>query len=415
MRTYPRRFRGAGLLASGLVMALSVLSVAGLAAAGSPAGAQAPDDGQLYGLTATPTSGLADGQQIEVTVTHDETDPLFLAQCTVDVLDVEAGPDRVREYCGNEHPETIPAGTNVVPYSVRSSFESLEGQQRSCAAGVPGDCILYVSTSAYAGFSYLPIEFGPAQPYRVTVEPAGGLDDGQEVEVTVSGHDRPLRLVQCTASVVGTSYDMEILGEFCSGGNEPAVPAPGPATVTTTVAREFESLLGYQRSCGDARAGCVLGVFVLDGSVRNFSYAPIDFAPPPRIVVDPSDHHVDGQRVRVGGADIPDSYVGPPFWVFPTTGEWVVAQCGAGIADDPTVLGVFTHCEPQPGEGAVEVRGGLVDTHVVVRSSITSVLGDEIACTAGDGCVVALVRVEAAGSVTAFTAPLSFDGPAAST
>ena len=121
MRTYPRRSRGAGLLAIGLIanrrragndlLALSVLSapsVAGLAAAGSPAGAQAPDDGQLYGLTATPTSGLADGQQIEVTVTHDETDPLVLVQCTADVLDLEAGPDRVREYCGNEHPETYP-------------------------------------------------------------------------------------------------------------------------------------------------------------------------------------------------------------------------------------------------------------------------------------------------------------------
>jgi hypothetical protein len=413
MRTCSPRLRGLRLLVSGLIVALAA---AGLGDAGSQASAQptrpaqTPGDGQLYQLAATPSSGLTDGQQIDVTITHSESVRVYLSQCTADVLDLDSGPDRVIDYCRVGDPAGVPAGTSVVPFTVRSSFVSTGGDQRSCAAGVPGDCVLYASTSAYAGASSLPIEFGPAQPYRVTVEPAADLVDGQEVEVTVTGHDRPLRLVQCTSQVIGTSYDMEILGEFCTGGNEPAVPGPGPGTATTAVARDFRSVLGYSRSCGDARGGCVLAVFELDGGVRGFSYAPIDFEPPARIVVDPEQHHHDGQRVRVGGAEIPDSYVGPPFWVFPTTGQWVLTQCGAGVGDDPTILGVFTDCAAPAGGGVVEVRGGLVDTHVVVRSAIASVLGDEIDCTPAGACVMALARVESDGEVTVLTAPLSFDG-----
>jgi hypothetical protein len=69
---------------------------------------------------------------------------------------------------------------------------------------------------------------------------------------------------------------------------------------------------------------------------------------------------------------------------------------------------VFTNCAP-PGEGAaVEVAGGAVDTNITVNSAITGALGDEIDCTSGDGCVVALVRLESGGEVTALTSPLTF-------
>jgi pimeloyl-ACP methyl ester carboxylesterase len=141
-----------------------------------------------------------------------------------------------------------------------------------------------------------------------------------------------------------------------------------------------------------------------------FTDYPVDSAPDTpssQLVLDPATEHSDGQEVHVTGSEIPDSYVGPPLWVFPTTGEWVATQCGAGVEDDHSVLGVFTNCTPPAGE-AVDVQGGTVDTNVTVSSAITSVLGDEIDCTTGDGCVVALTRVEEGGEVSVITAPLSF-------
>jgi pimeloyl-ACP methyl ester carboxylesterase len=138
-----------------------------------------------------------------------------------------------------------------------------------------------------------------------------------------------------------------------------------------------------------------------------FTDYPVD-APPPQLVLDPATGHVDGQSVHVGGDGIPDTYVGPPFWIFPTTGEWVVAQCGAALEEDATIGGVFTYCAPPAAGAVVEVQDGVLDTDVVVRSAITGILGDEIDCTTAGACVVALARVESGGAVTVLTAPLSF-------
>jgi hypothetical protein len=90
-----------------------------------------------------------------------------------------------------------------------------------------------------------------------------------------------------------------------------------------------------------------------------------------------------------------------------------VSQCGAGLEDDRSIGGVFVNCAPQ-STAAAEVSGGNLNTHVTVRSSITGALGDEIDCTSGDGCVVALVRVERGGGVTVLSAPLSFGAAGAS-
>ncbi|HEY8524586.1 MAG TPA: alpha/beta fold hydrolase [Acidimicrobiales bacterium] len=130
-------------------------------------------------------------------------------------------------------------------------------------------------------------------------------------------------------------------------------------------------------------------------------------APSSELTLDPETGHRDGQAVGVTGTGIPDTYDGPPFWVFPATGQWALTQCGAGIRDEQTILGLFTHCTDRAGE-PVEVRGGTLDAEIAVRSSITAILGEEIDCTGGDGCVVALARVERDGQVTVLTAPLSF-------
>jgi pimeloyl-ACP methyl ester carboxylesterase len=138
-----------------------------------------------------------------------------------------------------------------------------------------------------------------------------------------------------------------------------------------------------------------------------FTDHPVDDAAPPSLTLDPASGHADGQSVHVTGSDVPDSYAGPPFWVFPATGGWVLTQCGAAVEDDPSLLAFFTACAPRD-DATVEVANGLVDTDLVVRSSITGILGDEIDCTTEGTCVAALARVESTGDVTVLTAPLSF-------
>ena len=139
-----------------------------------------------------------------------------------------------------------------------------------------------------------------------------------------------------------------------------------------------------------------------------FTDYPVDTeAPEGGLTLDPADGHTDGQEVGVTGSNVPDTYAGPPFWIFPATGGWVLTQCGAGIEDDPSIGGFFTHCAGRD-DAAVEVQGGAVDASLVVRSTITGILGDEVDCTAAGACVVALARVERGGEVTVLTAPLSF-------
>jgi hypothetical protein len=139
-----------------------------------------------------------------------------------------------------------------------------------------------------------------------------------------------------------------------------------------------------------------------------FTDYPVDgTAPAPRLVLDPATGHTDGQSVQVTGTDIPDTYVGPPFWIFPTTGEWALTQCGAGIEDDLSIAGIFTQCALQTAAG-VAVPDGTVDADIVVQSAISSVLGDDIDCAPAGACVVALARVESTGALTVHTAPLSF-------
>ena len=142
-------------------------------------------------------------------------------------------------------------------------------------------------------------------------------------------------------------------------------------------------------------------------SVVFTDYPVDDAAPAARLTLAPASGHADGQSVQVTGSDVPDSYAGPPFWVLPATGGWVLTQCGAGVEDDPSLLGFFTACAPRD-DATVEVADGVLDADLVVRSSITAILGDEVDCTAEGACVAALARVESSGEVTVLTAPLSF-------
>jgi hypothetical protein len=126
------------------------------------------------------------------------------------------------------------------------------------------------------------------------------------------------------------------------------------------------------------------------------------------LAASPSSGLADGDTVTLTGSDLMASYEGPPFWIFPSTGGWGIAQCGAAVVDDPTILGVFTHCA-LASPATVHVPGSTASVEVPVASSITSILGQEIDCaSAPEACVVIVARIEQDGSVSVHDAPVTF-------
>jgi hypothetical protein len=116
----------------------------------------------------------------------------------------------------------------------------------------------------------------------------------------------------------------------------------------------------------------------------------------------------DGAAVTLSGTSVRASYDGPPVWIF-TSGVWGIVQCAAAVADEPTILGVFTHCAGAEGTGPLAVPGSTFATEVTVRQQITPILGGSVDCAAAAGaCVLAIARVEADGGVSLHTSPLTF-------
>ena len=157
----------------------------------------------------------------------------------------------------------------------------------------------------------------------------------------------------------------------------------------------------------DDPPGCAIGVTGQQG--QGLILTPVEVAPgAPGLRVSPSWALVDGQEVGVTASALPLTYDGPPFWIFPTTGNWLLAQCVAPLAAQPTILDVFTRCAAVPGGGAVEVGDPYADLGAVtVTASITPILGQATSCRP-EACVLAAVRVEATGAVTAVSNVLAF-------
>lgn len=241
----------------------------------------------------------------------------------------------------------------------------------------------------------------------LTAAPTIGLTDHQAVTVTTESVTPGYASVsECVASVLdGTVPAID-------GCTLAQSPDDGATTWTFQVRDTVEYGPGVpgapdrRRPCDADPGGCVL-VANLQSDGSASWYVPIDFTPP-SLAVTPASGLQDGQPVGVTGADVPESYDGPRIW-FVETGEWVLAECGAAIADDPTLLGVFTHCGTSVGGPAAVDDFAPYSQDTTVDGSLEPILGGSTDCTAGPGtCVMALLRMERTGKVTVHTAPLSF-------
>jgi hypothetical protein len=245
----------------------------------------------------------------------------------------------------------------------------------------------------------------PGAPTSVVVSQTTGLVDGDEVSVTVDGSaDDTFWISQCEGDLVPGAPVPEML-DAC-GSEWAVVPGPRPAVEPFTVRHRFQTGTGRYVVCDDP-PGCAIGVSGQRG--EGLILTPVEVAPgPPGLRVSPSWGLTDVQDVGVSASPLPLSYAGSPFWVFPTTGNWLLAQCVAPLAAQPTILDVFNRCAAVPGGGAVEVGDPYADLGAVtVTADITPVLGPPTSCRP-EACVLAAVRVESSGTVTAVSSALGF-------
>ena len=170
-----------------------------------------------------------------------------------------------------------------------------------------------------------------------------------------------------------------------------------PGRKCLTVSPTFTGNDGSEVHC--RRDECVVALASADGAV--YLSLPVEFRFGGEVTADPSAGLVDGQLVQLTGHDVSPTYVGPPFWFFPTTGNWVLGQCEAAIADALSLYNVFDRRTNVPGRTDVDIPASGDDLDLgtaAVQASITSFLGRPTDCTATAGaCVLALLRLERTG------------------
>jgi hypothetical protein len=221
----------------------------------------------------------------------------------------------------------------------------------------------------------------------------------------VSGvRSQPVGVAVCASDVV-TSRDV------FAGPCGPAVLVPAgssPVDVDLVAIHHFTASDGSIVDCGPGDPPpCVVAVGTEDGSA--FAATRVYYSLDPWLWATPNSALVDGQQVELASIGVPSSYDGPPFWIFPTTGQWNVAQCDQQVTDDRTILGIFTHCAPLPGV-PTPIDDPSVPIEIPVQATITRILGGTTNCAAPDApCVLVLGRLDSSGNVELHaTRPLSF-------
>ncbi|MBN2621722.1 MAG: hypothetical protein JXA83_00080 [Acidimicrobiales bacterium] len=339
-------------------------------------------------ITVNPTAGLYDGAQINASVRGYRARNLNFYQCVTGAVLSDTVVDC--HYLGR-----VASGSRseVLIIHVDPAVGNVP------CDGQAGDCMIGVSSSTWSPWiTTVPLAFS-----RAVLQPAStGLVDGQPV----------------TLSATGLAPDTEHILRRCdptrtpsceSGPEAPRMTSDSQGNLdfpTTAAQRIHTGHLGGPEYC---RTECT---FVLQPFGRSEAWAvtvPYAMAEG-SLAASPSTGLADGDTVTLTGTDLMASYEGPALWIFPTTGAWGIGQCAATAVDDPSVLGMFSHCAVAP-PGVASVPGSTLSVDVTVAARFTSVLGDEVDCTTGpDACSLVLMRIEQDGSISVHAAPVSVEG-----
>jgi hypothetical protein len=330
-------------------------------------------------LAGTPGATLLVAQCLEpVPATYDD------ARCTSpseSVLDAGGRAAQERVVVGNVQP---PSGEPIPCITTNCSVAAYVVPEPGAVGDLVGEW---------------PLGIVPPPPYA-QVSQSGPTHDGDFLRITGArlAPGVTYTLVTCTR----TPGSMPLC-ERPDGAPTLTADANGSGVATALAAQRLTDVFGRHHVC---RHDCGIGLLPPGGyePVAIAGYALADGA----VDVVPRSRLADGQVVTFSGTDLQPSYDGPPFWAFPQTGQWVVAQCDAAVVDDVTLLGVFTHCAASP-IGPVAVPGQTFTVGVPVARTITRILGGTTDCRASlDACVLVLTRVEQDGSVSLRSTPIAF-------
>lgn len=355
---------------AGAVIAAALCLVTLVVMTPARAGAQAGPS-----VTVTPSSGLADGDEVEVTTTTPGGTSLFgILQCDASALD-----DLPSGFSGPCAIRSIEFGQGTRTIRLSGAFRGSNGDIVRCG-DEPADCAI-VAWSPEGWQAGMAIDMEPTP----IAAPSPNQEAGYPVEVIVTGPDgigATAQLAQCRLPVGPDAASSD-----CSPLQPLALDADGNAAVPFTL---LAGIGDPAYLCGERDCAATL----FDGAGVVLGFAPVDVDPPdgpPQMFVAGLDAATDGMFVEVV--------------VNGTRNEsFHVAQCAASVADTEDVAG--GPCGPAYAGGG-DPSSGTAFAYLNLRSAFAGSDGTAVACVEPGDCVVALK-----GSSGAFsTLPITWDVP----
>ena len=340
-------------VAAVLLAALAVGPAAPAGAAPASPGQAAPGD---LAVTVVPDTGLADGQQVAVTVSG-PAEALYVTQCDAAVGE---GPtlDELMANCGNQ--VEVPAGERpaTVTYAVASSFTTLGGG-RLVGCGVdPGDCLVTVSRIGGQGTVGAPVDVAPPP---VVARPDRDLAESEYIRVHVTGTPG----TQVRAAVCGEPLGATLAESHCVAELPEVVGEDGRVTATVLVRDQI--VVPGSESIRCMATNCSVAAFVWPteaGAPETLvGEWPIALAPrPPVAWIEPHGAGRDGDFVRVLAEDVQPGVT------------YALVAC-----DD--VVTPWPRCEPPAGAPQVTADGnGRARGEALLSQRFTDAFGSHRYC-----------------------------------
>lgn len=370
--------------------------------------APVPVTGNAATLSADPSTGLDDGQQITVSGTGFEAKSRYLVlECPAgDVNPLDCDPGTAAEVKSDK------TGSFSSPYTAVRMIDGFEsGTIIDCATA--DACDLTALDDNLSAVAETPIAFADVAiiPPTLSAVPSTGLLDGQKIAVSGTNFtpNAPVGLSECAGTApedlcgnvsigvgVGGSvgvYGSEGKGKGGDGNGETIADANGSFSTSFKVTRIIDGLEGPV-DCAQP-PGCVLLASNESGAIQ--ASTPISFADvvivPPVMTATPSTGLEDGQTVTVTGRG------------FSSRDEIGVSECAAGSTDG-------SECVLESGLGNVAElltdRHGRFTISFNVARIITLGTGT-VDCSQAPGCVIGAVDLESETGALDSIVPISFD------
>jgi hypothetical protein len=210
-------------------------------------------------LTASPTSGLINGQRVTLAASaFTPGAPLLVELCAT-------GADVCTSY--GRFFYTDATGAFLGDFQVSSSVGDAP-----CAT--EGPCVLRATDITGVARSTSPLLFASPEPRILTVTPNTGLVDLQTVSVRGTGFiaNATTGVAQCLPPVTGT--------EDCGALSVLTTDPSGAFSVTLTLRQVLTTQLGQTIDCASSDSACVVAAANASDIAGTVTVAPLSFGPP---------------------------------------------------------------------------------------------------------------------------------------